>query len=62
MPDQEKREATVTDDEIQAIIDQGEAGIADLMAAYEPVERYYFNAVQAVAPIGASYSIDSHPA
>ncbi len=48
---------TVDDDDIQAIIDQGEAGIDDLIEAYEPVEREYFSAVQG-API-VTYSTDT---
>jgi hypothetical protein len=40
----ESQEVPVTDEDVQAIIDQGEAGVADLMAAYEPIERRYFNA------------------
>ena len=50
----------VNDAEIQAIIDQGEASIADLMTAYEPIERHYFNAVQVNAP-SVTYSIDTNP-
>lgn len=50
----------VDDDDIQAIIDQGEAGTDDLIEAYEPVEREYFRAVQHGAP-GVTYSIDTSP-
>jgi hypothetical protein len=39
----------VTDDEIERIFARGEAGIADLIAAYEPIERQYFNAASAQA-------------
>jgi hypothetical protein len=55
-----QHEGTVTDEEIQEIIDQHEAGIADLMAAYEPMERQYFNAVQQPTPT-VTYSIDTNP-
>lgn len=50
----------VNDAEIQAIIDQAEAGIADLVAVYEPIERQYFAAVQTPAPT-VTYSIDTNP-
>ena len=50
----------VNDAEIQAIIDQGEAGIADLITAYEPIERHYFTAVQVPSPV-VTYSIDTNP-
>jgi hypothetical protein len=53
-------EPPVTDDEIQAIIDQNEAGIGDLIAAYEPIERQYFNVVQTSAAT-VTYSTDTQP-
>lgn len=49
-----------TDDDIQAIIDEGEAGIADLIAAYEPIEKRYFEAAQVTGP-AVTYSIDTNP-
>lgn len=49
----------VTDADIEAIVAQGEAGIGDLMAAYEPVESQYFSSVQASAP-SITYSIDTN--
>lgn len=59
MDDSDKTNA-VTDADIQAIIDDNEAGVADLMAAYEPLERRYFAAVQHAAP-SVTYSIDTNP-
>lgn len=58
--EREEIDRAVDDDDIQAIIDQGEAGIDDLMAAYEPLEREYFSAVQQGAPT-VTYSIDTNP-
>lgn len=51
---------TVVDADIQAIIDQGEAGVRDLITAYEPIERQYFNAVRVDSP-SVTYSIDTNP-
>lgn len=34
----------VTDDDVKQIIDTNEAGIADLMRAYEAAEKVYFEA------------------
>lgn len=34
-----------TDDEIQNLIEDDEAGVADLLEAYEPAERRYFSAL-----------------
>ncbi len=50
MTDDKDREHGVTDADIESIIAAGEAGIGDLMAAYEPVERHYFAALQSAAP------------
>jgi hypothetical protein len=58
--DEKHDERTVTDEDIQEIIDQHEAGIGDLIQAYEPVERLYFNAVQQPAP-AVTYAIDTNP-
>ena len=41
------RSKAVTDSEIEAIIAQGEAGINDLINAYEPMERAYLQTVEA---------------
>jgi len=41
-----------------AIIDQAEAGIGDLITAYEPIERVYFNATH-VSGESVTYSTDS---
>ncbi len=49
MTDEQAKEQ-VTDEDIEAIIEQNEAGIADLMAAYEPIEKQYFSAVQVTTP------------
>ncbi len=40
----ETNEPPVTDEEIQTIIDQSEAGLGDLLAAYAPIEAHYFAA------------------
>ena len=48
----------VTDRDIEEIVQQDEAGIDDLMAAYEPVERQYFSAVQVTTP-AVTYSTNS---
>jgi hypothetical protein len=56
----EGTERTVTDDDIQEILDRGEAGIGALMEAYEPIERLYFAAAQAHVP-AVTYSIDTNP-
>jgi hypothetical protein len=40
----------VTDAEIEAIALQGEAGVNELIAAYEPIERSYFSAVHVDVP------------
>jgi hypothetical protein len=60
MDDDKQHEPAVTDDEIQEIIDQHEAGVGDLMRAYEPIERQYFHAVQQPAAM-VTYSIDTQP-
>jgi hypothetical protein len=60
MDDGKQNEPTVTDDEIQEIIDQHEAGVGDLMRAYEPIERQYFHAVQQHG-VMVTYSIDTQP-
>lgn len=49
--DDDHIEKPVSDAEIQEIIDQGEAGVADLIAAYEPIESAYFNSLQPFAPV-----------
>jgi len=52
----------VTDSDIEEILEQGEAGIGDLMAAYEPIERRYFASQAATAarqPV--TYCIDTSP-
>ena len=49
----------VTDSDIQEIVDHDEAGVADLIAAYEPVERRYFSAVTPMQPTVA-YSTNTH--
>lgn len=56
----DKLDPAVNDADVQAIIDQGEAGIADLITAYEPIERHYFTAVQVNAP-SVTNSIDTTP-
>lgn len=65
LPEQDTQTQTdalpVVDEEIQAIIDAGEAGIGDLIVAYEPIERLYFDAVQVNVPT-ATYSTDTNPA
>jgi hypothetical protein len=60
MDDNETTERNVDDADIQAIIDQGEAGVRDLITAYEPVEQQYFSAVRVSAP-SVTYSIDTNP-
>lgn len=40
----------VTEAEINEILAQAEAGVGTLMAAYEPVEQAYFDAVNSAAP------------
>jgi hypothetical protein len=49
-----------SDADIEAIIEKGEAGVGDLIAAYEPIERQYFNALQ-VGPESVTYTIDTNP-
>jgi len=61
MADDETAKQAVQDADIQAIIEQGEAGIEDLIAAYEPIERQYFAAVQAYTGTAVSYAIDTNP-
>lgn len=39
----------MTDEELQQIIEEGEAGIADLMAVYGEVESEYMQAANAAA-------------
>jgi hypothetical protein len=47
----DRGEGMATDDEIQRIIDDNEAGIADLLEAYLNVERFYSRAVtRLIAP------------
>jgi hypothetical protein len=41
--------APATDDDIQRIIGENEAGVATLLASYEHIERGYFAAVSASA-------------
>lgn len=36
---------TVTEADIQEILEQGEAGVADVLTAYEKIEKRYFAAV-----------------
>jgi hypothetical protein len=47
MGDLVNKSAAVSDSEIEAIIAQGEAGINDLINAYEPMERTYLQTVEA---------------
>ena len=54
-------DARVTDADIQAILERGEAGIADLLAAYEPIEHQYYSSVQAGAAIQVMTTIDTYP-
>ncbi len=49
----------VTDQDIQDIVDQGEAGVGDLIAAYEPVEKGYFSAVAPIQP-AVAYSTNTN--
>lgn len=49
----------VTDCDIQEIVDHDEAGVADLIAAYAPVERSYFSAVTPQPPTVA-YSTNTN--
>jgi len=50
----------VTDEEIEQIFAQGEAGVADLIEAYKPIERQYFNAVsRPAAPV--AYATNTTP-
>ena len=60
MDDRKQSQPDVTDDEIQEIIDQHEAGVGDLMRAYEPIERQYFQVVQQHTAT-VTYSIDTQP-
>ena len=39
-----------TDVDIERIVQQNEAGVADVMAAYELAERHYFAAAVATTP------------
>lgn len=59
MADATDTKPRVTDAEIEKIIEENEAGVADLMAAYEPIARQY----TAVSPQGATvtYGIDTYP-
>ncbi len=58
----DERDNSVTDSDIEAIMEQGEAGIGDLMAAYEPIENEYFTAVQVASPTSTvTYSINTAP-
>ena len=60
----EKSEIRVSDQDIQKIIDENEAGTADLMAFYESAEASYIAAAQAAAivdrPATAAYPASSH--
>ena len=56
----EDKTEQVTDDEIEQIFARGEAGVADLIAAYEPIERQYFNAVSAQA-VTVAYATNTTP-
>jgi hypothetical protein len=57
---EQKSDSTVTDAEIETIIAQDEAGVADLIAAYEPIEAKYFQAVN-VAASSITYSANTTP-
>ncbi len=49
----------VTDQDIQAIIDQAEAGVNDMVAVYEPIERSYFATVTSSVST-VTYAIDTN--
>jgi hypothetical protein len=53
-------ERSEVDDDVRAILDQAEAGIADLMAIYERTEGIYFAAAAASAPAPPSPSYSTH--
>jgi hypothetical protein len=57
MPEEERSPATDTD--IEEIVRENEAGVADLMAAYELSERHYFSAALASTPQPAVTSTTS---
>jgi hypothetical protein len=44
--EREQQDNRVTDAEIERIVAENEAGIADVVAVYEPIEQAYFAAVQ----------------
>lgn len=46
----DEQDSPVTDDEIAAIIKRHEAGVADLLAAYLPIEQQYMSAAQVQLP------------
>lgn len=50
MAEQIKEHDEATDADIRAIIEEGEAGIGDVIAAYEEAERYYIGAAVASQP------------
>jgi hypothetical protein len=50
MSEEEQQAERVTDADIEAIIAQGEPGVAELVAAYEPIEQHYLKSQRATAP------------
>lgn len=49
-----------TDDDIAEIVRENEAGIADVMAAYEVIERAYFTATSATPdPTPGAYATNT---
>ncbi len=48
--DQKDEAVAVSERDIEEIVEQGEAGVAALLAAYEPVEKGYFSAVAPAKP------------
>jgi len=57
--DPQGRPEEVTDEDVQDILDQGEAGVNDLIAAYEPIEKGYFSAVTPIQS-PAAYSTNTN--
>jgi hypothetical protein len=51
-------QVNVTDDDIQEIVRENEAGVADLLDAYEPIEEQYFSVV-AAARSSVTYSTNT---
>lgn len=56
----ETKVATATADEIREIVEQAEAGVADLVTVYEQIEKRYFAAVSAATAPQPSVQYATH--